>query len=1055
MSLPAFSVKRKVTTFMAMMAVIIFGVVSFSKIPLDLMPNIEIPMAVVSTTYQGAGPAEIESMITRPLEEAIGTVSGIKNLSSISSEGSSILMAEFSFGTDMSFASLDIREKIDLMKSYLPDGASSPMVMLIDINAQPIVQTAVTGSEDLAKLQSFCDDVVKPRLERIEGVASVSVTGGYTNVVHIDVDSKLLNGYGLTTSYLSQILSAENLAIPSGEVNNGGQTLTIRTTGEFASIDDIRNLLIPLPTGGNIRLSELAEVSLGNKDVTSIATMNGKPCINISVQKQSGTNTVQVAERVNAAFAELAEGYPQYRLDTLMDQSEYINLAINTVATSAVQGAVLAVIVLFLFLRNFRTTMIIGVSIPVSVVTTFVLLYFCGITLNMMTLGGFALGVGMMVDNSIVVLENIFRMRQEGMSRSEASVKGAGEVALAITASTITTIAVFLPMVFVEGMVSTIFRELALTVSMSLIASLVVALTIVPLLCSVLMPDADTLKQERALKRMKRPKNPEGNLFMRGYKRLLRASMRHRAVTVVLLFAVAAASFSTIGIMGAEYFPSSDQGIITMTVSLPRGSKLESTEQIVDTVVSRIEDIPELTDIYASVGGRTMSMFGSSQENAGSVIILLESMTTGRRSADAIADDIRARTADIPGAEIETSSAGTVSMDSLTGAAISVDIKGSDLDTLRSIADGLARELRTIEGAREVQSSLSEGFPEVQVTLKRENAARYGLTAAQVGQAVKSVLSGVTSTRLKLDGSEIDVIVRGDSSMRASVEALKDIQIATQAGVNVPLGMVADVDVVLGPDSISRTNQVRTVSVTGVVVDRDIDAVAQDVARIVENYPTPAGYTVDIGGQSEELNKAFADLGLALVLAVALIYLVLASQFESLILPIGIMASVPLGFAGGFLALFLAGKPFSVPAFIGVIMLAGIVVNNAIVLIDYINTRRAEGEDRLTAILAAGPIRLRPVLMTTLTTVLGLLPMAMGMSEGSEIIAPLAIVIIGGLIMGTVLTLVLIPVVYSLIDDLTLAIKRLFRIKPKGTPPDGMAVQEEKTPSGEQEVQKV
>ena len=449
-------------------------------------------------------------------------------------------------------------------------------------------------------------------------------------------------------------------------------------------------------------------------------------------------------------------------------------------------------------------------------------------------------------------------------------------------------------------------------------------------------------------------------------------------------------------------------------------------------------------------------MLGTSQENSGSVIILLESMKTGRRSADAIADDIRVRTADIPGAEIETSSAGTISMDSLTGDAISVDVTGSDLDTLRSIADGLVRQLRTVEGAREVQSSLSEGFPEVQLTLKRENAARYGLTASQVGQAVKSVLSGVTSTKLKLDGSEIDVVVRGDSSMRASVEALKDIQIATQTGGNVPLEMVADVSVVLGPDSISRTNQVRTVSITGVVVDRDLSAVAQDVARIVEQYPTPAGYTVEIGGQNEELNQTFADLGLALLLAVALIYLVLASQFESLILPIGIMASVPLGFAGGFLALFVAGKAFSVPGFIGLIMLAGIVVNNAIVLIDYINTRRAQGEDRLTAILAAGPIRVRPVLMTTLTTVLGLLPMAMGMSEGSEIIAPLAIVIIGGLIMGTVLTLVLIPVVYSLIDDLTEAIKRLFRRKPKNTPPDHNAPALEKADSTDvQEVQEV
>ena len=554
-----FSLRKPVTTMMLALSVLIFGIVSFSKLPIDLYPNIEIPYVVVVTNYQGAGPQEIESLISRPIEEAVGSVNSIVNISSRSSEGQSLVICEFTYGTDMDFATLNMREKIDLMKGYLPSGITSPVIMAIDPDSVPVYMLSLSGSDDLAQMQTFAEDKIKSQLERLDGVASVTIEGGYSNKIEIAANQTALDGYGLTVNYISQILGAENLALPSGEVQNGGQKLSIRTTGKFNSIDDIKNALIPLQSGGSVRLSEIADVTLAHDDLASIATFDGAPAITLSVQKQSGTNTVTVANNIASKLDSLVKASPAYEVNTLFNQADYINKAIAAVVSNALLGALLAIFVLYFFLHNWRATIIIGLAIPASIIATLTSLYFLNITLNLMTLGGLALGVGMMVDNSIVVLENIYRFRQEGKTPFDAALKGTNEVALAITASTITTIAVFLPIVFVEGITASLFKELALTVTVSLLASLLVALTLVPIMSSKLLPESFEFSSRNALSRMEKRFfsriDGRAGKILSGYKKLLSNAMRHRVLTVMSAILVFVLSILSLFTVGTEFFP--------------------------------------------------------------------------------------------------------------------------------------------------------------------------------------------------------------------------------------------------------------------------------------------------------------------------------------------------------------------------------------------------------------------------------------------------------------------------------------------------------------------
>lgn len=1020
-----FAVRRPVTIVMIILIVILIGSVSLSMLPIDLLPSIEFPIAVVSTSYSGVGPEEMETLITKPLEDVLTTVENIDTIQSYSFEGASLIVLQFDFGTDMDFAALEMREKIDLVKGYLPEDSTSPTVFKFDPNAMPIMYMTIESKGDIYTTQNIAEDIVKTRLERLEGVASVDVLGGYEREVEIELIEDRVEGYGLTSDYIAGILAGDNLNLPGGEVFKGNKALTVRTLGEYESVNEIRNANIPLMTGGIVKLKDLGSVDLVNTDRSTIAKYNGMDTLEISIMKQSGVNTVNVSRLINNEIEKLEKEYPNIDIKTVFDQADFINQAIMRMVQSGLTGGILAILILILFLRNIRSTIIISLTIPISIIATFILMYFSDVTMNMMTLGGLALGIGMLVDNSIVVLENIFRHRTEGMNIKEASVTGANEVAAAVTASTLTTIAVFLPIVFVEGITSTIFKELAMTITFALISSLGVALTLIPMMSSQLLTIKNIKFDVHAEEEGEKLEKGFLNKIRKIYKRVLKAGLNHRIMVVVLsivIFVVSAVSLTTVG---SSFFPATDEGQINITVNLPTGAELEETGEVVMELENLLYEIPEIDYVFSRVGsGGQFEGMGASGSDMASMTLMLIDLSERDRSTSQVADEVRKLAKDIPGAEFSISAASMMMGSGMGGGGISISIRGNDMDILEKISIDVKDMMLKVEGTREVTTSIEEGVPEVHVNIDKNRASQYGLTSYGIATGVSSTLSGKRATTFKFEGEEINVVIKGDDIYGESIHNLGLMQISTPTGATVPLSQVADIEVSRGPVSIQREDQARVVTVSCETFERDIQSVTGDINTLIEQYDMPQGYILSFGGETEMIEDAFQDLSLVLVLAIILVYMILAAQFESLIQPLAIMLTVPLALSGGFLGLFVTRVDLSVPAVIGFIVLVGIVVNNAIVLVDYINKRRAAGEERKEAILNAGPIRLRPILMTAMTTVLGLFPLALGIGEGAEMSMPLAIVVIGGLLLSTLLTLVYVPVIYTIIDDIAEFVKR-------------------------------
>lgn len=1009
------SIKRPVTVIMLMLIVVLMGFVSLTDLSLDLYPEIEIPIAVVNTSYTGVGPQEVESLVTKPVEGVMGTVSGISGISSVSSEGSSLVILEFDFGTDIDVASQEIREKLDMIRDYLPEDADSPVVFKIDPNAFPILQYSITSEKGLIEAQRLVEDKIESRLERIDGVASVDITGGYQNEVEVLLNDAKMQGYGLSNSQIASIIRAENLNLPGGSVEKGSKSLTVRTIGEYESVQDIANLPITLSSGAVIKLSDIADVQLTEKTLTSINRVNGQNSIGLNVTKQSGYNTVQVAEVVAEEMAKLIAEEPSLNIITVYDASMFITSSIGNVASAGIIGGALAVLIIYLFLRNLGSTLVIGISIPVSVIATFLMMFGAGVTLNLMTMGGLALGIGMLVDNSIVVLENIYRFRDMGYSRFDAAKEGASEVGMAVIASTLTTVAVFLPIVFVEGIASMMFKELALTVTFSLLSSLIVSLTIVPMLASKLLKidhNKDSkLRYSWFDKIFHRIEN--------GYKKLLSRAIKHKFVTVLIAIVIFAVSIVAAIDLGAEFIPSMDEGRIRIDIDMPLGTRVEVTDELVKTVEAIVSEHPDVKDYSTSVGSTNMMITTTTNTNIASIDLVLNSKDTRVKETDIIVDEIRDLLKDITGVDLTVSAASQQGMSGMSGAPVDISIKGDDYLVLESLADQVTEIVKNIEGTREVMNDFGEGIEELQVSIKKDIAAQYGLNTYSVSQAIRDTVQGITATQYKVDGAEIDVTVKLDSPIDDSIQRFKNLMIQTPTGAVIPLSKVAEVEIGKGPTAVNRDNQVRVVSITSQISGRDLASVNTEIQEKLDALYFPEGYTYEIGGEYEELVESFGSLFMALALAILLVYMIMASQFESLLYPFIIMFSVPLALSGGIFALYLSGNLINIVAIIGVIMLAGIVVNNGIVLVDYINTLRAKNMTAEEAVLKAGPTRLRPILMTTLTTVLGLTPMAIGVSEGSEMTAPLALVVIGGLLLSTLLTLVLIPAMYMILNKFT------------------------------------
>ncbi|WP_026477733.1 efflux RND transporter permease subunit [Alkaliphilus transvaalensis] len=1018
MKIISWAVKKSVSVIMLMALIILLGSVSIFRLSMDLLPKINVPVALVNIQYPGAGPHEIENLITRPIEEAVATVHNIKRINSTSSEGSATVVIEFNQDTDMDFATLEMRERIDLVKNYLPEDAQAPIILKIDPNALPIMTLGVGGQQDLSQLQEITENRIKPRLERLEGVASVSITGGYQERVEIVVDPAILQSYGITVDQLSGIIKAENINLPAGEVFDGESKRLFRTMGEFETIDELKELPIPLPTAVTVPLSALASVNLTTGELQEIARMDGQESIRITLQKQSVANTVRVANRVNEEIKLLNEEINGVEIKPIIDQSTYIKNSIANVGKTAIYGGILAVIVLFLFLRNYRSTIIIALAIPISVLATFCLMFFFDMTLNLLSLGGFALGVGMLVDNGIVVTENIHRFREEGNDAEKSSIRGAQEVAMAVTASTLTTLAVFLPIVFVEGMTAQIFKELALTVTFALLASLLISLTLVPMLSSRI------LEKELPVEGNKR------NFIFRGfdkgmeithhyYKKILRKSLKQRPLVLIIALAIFLASVGILMQVGAEYFPAFDEGTFTINVMLPHGSTLQQTEEVVSEIEAIVKQYEEVEALFTNIGGSD-GLFHSQSKRSNRASIDGKLVPQGQRKqkTNDLVDDIRRDLKIIAGAEINITSTSSIMSMGFGGTSLELEIRGDDLDELNRIANDFTAMIEEIEGTREVESNYIEGPPQIGMKINRYVTSRYGLQAFQVGSIARMILQGATATRLKIDGRELEVVIKGEPYLQESIGNFMQVAIASPLGVAVPLEELVTVQSIQGPTSIRRVDQVRAITIEADIINRDLNSVISEIEGEINDYSLPAGYTYRFRGEQEQLVEAFESLILVVILAILLVYMILAAQFQSLLHPFTIMFSVPLAFSGGAIGLLVAGRPLSVPAMIGAVVLAGIVVNNGIVLIDYINILRLRGNQREEAIITAGYTRLRPILMTTFTTILGLIPLAIGMGEGAEAQAPMATVVIGGLLSATILTLVVIPVIYTIFDDL-------------------------------------
>lgn len=1013
-------IKHHVMTILLYILVVVFGFYSFQNLPLALMPSMEVPAAVVYATYPGAGPEDIEQQVTKKLEGAVAGLSGLDTLQSTSSENMAMLVIRFTNDTDMDQAMTDLRDKVAQVKSQLPDDASDPTVMSIDIDSMPVVSVALRGN-DLASLQSIAEDEIQPALERLDGVASVDISGGYEQEIAVHTDASRLKGYNLTISSIGQQLGADNIAIPGGDLDNGSQTLAVRTDGEYSSIDDVKNALISLPAGGTVRLSQIADVSMQPKDQDAISKVDGEECIILSVNKQSGSNTVQIAELAKAEFDSLLKSNDSLQWNIVMDQSDYINMTVDNAIQNIWMGVLFAAIVLFLFLRDFGATMAVTIAMPCCILFTFLIMNVLGITLNMMSLGGITLGVGMIVDNSIVVLENIFTYRADGYDRLEACTKGTGEVIGAVIASTLTTVAVFLPIALSGGMAGMMFKEFCITIVALLLSSLIISITLVPLLCYFLLGGT----KQQSIKPQGSGATPiTEKPLSRAYRSSLNFLITHRWAGVALTVVICMVSVLSVSQAGMELIPEMDEGEVSVTVSMPNGSTMEDTAAIEDRIAAiAVDTIPELEQIYYSTGSSTSIM--SSSSGASVTISLVDLDQRDRSSAD-IAKQLRHDLQDIAGCELTVSTSSTMSMS--TDSDISVELTGDDYDQLAETADDLANQISALPDAINVESSAGEQTPRVAVKINRENASRFGLNAATIGGLVRGELTGSTATTLRMNGEEYDVTVAGDEDVATSLDALRSMQIPTMTGGTVPLSMVADVYTELSPQSIARKNQKETVTITGESESGDSNAIKAAVDDIVAKYELPDGVEVGEGDTAaSQIAETTGTLMLALAVAIVLVYFILATQFNSFSLPIAIMLILPIGLLGSMIMLWPTGNHVSMVALLGVIILAGTVVNSSIVLIDYTLQRRQRGEDKNTAILNACPRRVRPVLMTAMTTILGLVPMVCSSGEGSEMMKPMGVVMMTGMVISTIATLFITPVYYSLTDSVASRLSGLFK----------------------------
>ena len=985
-------INRPILTSVIFLVIIVLGVVSFSRLSIDLMPEITYPTISVVSDYGNVGPQEMEELITRPLEETLAAVQGVEEITSTSSEGRSVVRCSFAWGTDLDVASNDIRDRLDRALGRLPEDMERPMIRKFDISATPIMLMGVTSDMHPLELRQLVENQVKYRVERVPGVAAVNIWGGLYREIHVDLRADQLKALGLSTNAIINALRSENRTIPAGLFKKGNLEIQIRTQGEYVNLEEIRNTVITTRQGTPIRISDVANVEDSWQEVRSLNRLNGKAGLRMAINKQSGSNTVEVADAVNKEIERINLDLPQIKITPNFDSSVFIKQSINSVANSTLFGGLLAIVILLLFLRNLSSTSIIATAIPISIVATFGLMYFNGFTLNSITFGGLALGIGMLVDNAIVVLENIYRYRENGLKAIEAARKGAGEVSGAIIASTLTTIVVFFPVIFIRGMSGIMYQQMAYVVVFSLLCSLLVALTLVPMLSSRFLR-YHPVQHGQKISRIEKIYTVSQELFEkleRSYSGLLRKALDRRKLVVWSALGLFLFSVLLVRFIGVELMPQTDEGEVSVSLEAEIGSRLEVVDRIalqVEEIVRR--EVPEMTTMMARVG----------DGNNADVRITLVPKDKRKRSSEEVANALRKATAEIPGVIIRTRQSQnfmTRRMGQGGSNAVSLEVRGYDLATAQDLARLLDAIVQKVPGITDTEISRKEGSPEQVLRIDRQKAADLGLTISMIGDALQTAVGGTYASYYREGGKEYRILVRLSEEDRSSLSDLLDLTILNSRGLPVMLRNVVITEAQEGPSSIERKDQERIIYISAHYTGRDMGSIISDIRSQIRRLPMPKDFAVLFGGDYEEQQEAFRELTVAMILAILLVFLVMAGQFESWRDPLIVLFSIPMAVIGVTLTMVLTGTIFSLQAFIGCIMLAGIVVNNAILLVDHTNQlRRQEGMELMEAVATAGLHRLRPILMTTLTTVLGLLPLSFGLGEGGETQAPMARVEIG------------------------------------------------------------
>ena len=1022
--------------FMISAVVTLLGIISLSRLPVDLMPEFEQPTLNVRTSYAGVGPLEIEELITRPMEQAVSAVPGITRVESSSSEGNSQIRLNFEWGSDLSEAADEVRTRVDRMRNRLPEDADPPTIFKFDSNQLPVLQIGIEGDYDPVTLREVAQNEIAPRFQRVDGVAAVTVNGGVRREIHVDLSKEKITALNLSVSQVVNALRSENQNTPLGEIYQGDSTFLVRSQGQFQSIEDIKNMVVMTRQAVPVYLRDIAEVSDTTEQRRSFMRINGKPGIQLQVQKQSGKNTVAVARAVRVEVDRVNKEVPGVRMIVTQDNSVFIQRAIDNVQEHALVGGILVVLIIFAFLRDVRSTLIVCTSIPVSVIGTFALLYFGGFTLNTMTFGGLALGIGMIVDAAIVVLENTHRHLHMGKDKMTAAIEGSEEVWSAILASTLTHIAVFIPLLFLSGTASIMFTQLSVVVMFSLAMSLFVAVTIVPVLCSrwLKTPDEEA-KDTGIMASFYRLSERFLETMDEQYRRAIHVALNHRPTVIATAAVLVIAAAIIYPMITVELMPQTDEGEVNINAELSVGTRVERTEE----ALLRLEDmvrerVPEAVTIITNGGGGGNNWNGGGggggggSTHRGQIRVMLVPRGQRTRTNEQIAIALRRELQGLPGVAVRANPAGGNNqiMRFLSGGGnnnqggssrLQVEIRGHDLDDARRVAQDVRKVMEDTPGVADVQVGREEGRPEIAVRVDRPKAAMLGMSVGSVATTIQTNVAGTAAAQFRERGNEYPVVVRLREADRQEISDVGDVLLSTPTGQVVPAKNVLAVNREAGPVQIDRKNMERMTRVnaeTEIPISEAVKAVQDRITQV----RVPPDFAVGFGSEIEEQARSFQQLQMVLILAVLLVYAVMASQYESLRDPFIIMFSVPVAGIGVVLSLLLTGTSFSMQAYIGIIMLAGIVVSNAILLVDYINTlRRRDGLPIREAVELGGRTRLRPILMTSIATMLGLVPMAIGIGEGGELQAPLARVVIGGLLTSTLVTLVLVPAVYTLFEE--------------------------------------